>query len=264
MYPIINIWNWITIYTFWLCMIVAWWIFFTMLHHFSIRKGFWKHIFTWFIDFTLAIFFFGRIFYIFADWRTEKFLFIDLFENWNILLFLKEFIITDNYSLSFAGGVVGFMIVFIWKTWNNKKDIPRYWDCIVPAFLIAASIWYIGALLWWQIYGKPINTFFSITYKSIDSIVPFQNPIIPLPILYCLFSLLLVSFLYRIERKILVPEWFIGYMGMWIFSIILFLWEFLNWASDLFSSRLFLNINQIIAISLIAYAFIWIVRTMKS
>lgn len=111
------------------------------------RRGLSKHIFSSIIDFTLSIFFFSRLFYIFADWRTEKFIFIDLFEKGNIFIFLKEFFITDNYSLSFAGGVIGFFIIFIWKTWRNPKDHPKYWDSIMPAFLIAASIGYIGTLL---------------------------------------------------------------------------------------------------------------------
>ena len=64
-----------------------------------------------------------------------------------IFSFLKDFFITDNYSLSFAGGVIGFLLVFLYKTWNTPKERPRYWDAIVPSFLIAASIGYIGALL---------------------------------------------------------------------------------------------------------------------
>jgi prolipoprotein diacylglyceryltransferase len=128
-------------------MILAWAVFFILLHYISIRRGFSKHIFTSIIDFTLSIFFFGRIFYIFSDWRTERFLFVDLFESGNIFSFLKDFFITDNYSLSFAGGVIGFLLVFLYKTWNTPKERPRYWDAIVPSFLIAASIGYIGALL---------------------------------------------------------------------------------------------------------------------
>lgn len=263
MYPIINIGSWITIYTFWLCMIIAWGIFFTLLHYFSIRRWMGKHIFSSIIDFTLSIFFFGRIFYIFADWRTERFLFVDLFEKWNIFIFLKEFFITDNYSITFAGGVIGFMVVFLWKTWNIAKDRPKYWDSIVPAFLIAASVWYIGTFLGWQIYGIVVDTFFSITYRWFDSIVPFQNPTFPLPIVYSIASLLIAFFLYRIDNKMPLPEGFIGYMGMGIFSVVLFLGEFLNGASDLFSSRIYLNITQIIALGLISYAIVWLLRIIK-
>lgn len=72
---------------------------------------------------------------------------MDLFETGNIFDFLKQFFITDNYSLSFAGGVIGFLIIFFWKTRNAPKDRLKYWDSVIPAFLIAASIGYIGTLL---------------------------------------------------------------------------------------------------------------------
>lgn len=264
MYPIINIWNWITIYTFWLCMVIAWWVFFSLLHYFCIRRGIPKHIFTSIIDFTLSIFFFSRIFYILSDWRTEKFIFIDLFEKGDILFFLKQFFITDNYSLSFAGGIIGFFVIFIWKTRRNPKDRPKYLDSILPAFLIAGSIGYLGTLLGWQIYGIVLDTFFSITYTNSDSIVPFQNPTFPLPIIYSIFSLLIVYILYRIETKIHVPVGFVWYIWLSVFSILIFLWEFLNGSSDLFSSLLYLNITQIIALVLIPYGLIWLIWIIKS
>ena len=171
MYPTINIGSWLSLYTFGLFMIIAWAIFFTILHYLSIRRGFSKHIFSAIIDFTLSIFLFGRIFYIISDWRTEKFLFIDLFETGNIFTFLKQFFITDNYSLTFAGGVIGFLIVFFWKTRYIPKDRPKYWDSIIPAFLVAGIVGYIGTLLGWQIYGIVMDTFFSITYTNPESIV---------------------------------------------------------------------------------------------
>ncbi len=263
MYPTINIGSWLSLYTFGLFMIIAWGIFFTLLHYLSIRKGFSKHIFSAIIDFTLGIFFFGRIFYIISDWRTEKFLFIDLFESGDIFTFLKQFFITDNYSLSFAGGVIGFMILFFWKTRYFPKDRPKYWDSIIPAFLIAAIVWYIGTLLGGQIYGIVMDTPFSITYQSPESIVPFQNPTFPLPILYSLFCIAIAYFLYRIETKMPLPDWFIGYMGMGIFSIFLFLAEFLNGTSDLFSSRVYINMTQLIALGLISYALICLLRIIK-
>lgn len=263
MYPTINIGSWLSLYTFGLFMIIAWAIFFTILHYLSIRRGFSKHIFSAIIDFTLSIFLFGRIFYIISDWRTEKFLFIDLFETGNIFTFLKQFFITDNYSLTFAGGVIGFLIVFFWKTRYIPKDRPKYWDSIIPAFLVAGIVGYIGTLLGWQIYGIVMDTFFSITYTNPESIVPFQNPTFPLPILYSLFCVGIVYLLYRIETRIPVPAWFIGYIWMGAFSVLVFLAEFLNWASDLFSSRVYLNMTQLVTLGLISYSLICLLRIIK-
>jgi hypothetical protein len=57
-------------------------------------------------------------------------------------------------------------------------------DALVPAFLIMAGIGYFGALLGGQIYGISFNSMFSIQYTDKNSIVPFQNELFPLPILY--------------------------------------------------------------------------------
>jgi len=123
---------------------------------------------------------------------------------------------------------------------------------------------YMWALLGGQIYGIVFDSFISITYDNYDSIVPFQNPTFPLSIMYAFLAIITTIFIYRLERKMIIPEGFVWYMGMWIFGIILFLWEFLNGASDLFSSRIFLNLTQIIALMLISYSFIWLMKIIKS
>lgn len=260
MYPVINIWNWLSIYTFGLCIVIAWAVFFMLLHYFSLRRWLPKHIFDSIVDFTIAIFLFSKVFYIFSAWRTEKFLLINLLDTGDIFSFLKQFFITDNYNLSFAGGVIWFLTVFIWKTWNKPKDRPKYWDSIIPAFLIAASIGYFGTLLGWQIYGIVLDTFISLQYSGT---IPFYKPTFPLPIIYSIICLIITYILYILDTKMRLPEWLIGYVGMGLFSTSLFLGEFLNGASDLFSSRIYLNINQLLALGLISYALIWILRIMK-
>jgi hypothetical protein len=89
--------------------VIAWAVFFGLLHIYATRGGFTRHIFSDIISFTLSIFFMSRLTYIFADWRTEGWLIKDLFQNGDIFGFLRQFFITDNYSLSFAGGVIGFI-----------------------------------------------------------------------------------------------------------------------------------------------------------
>jgi prolipoprotein diacylglyceryltransferase len=186
--------------------VIAWAVFFGLLHIYATRRGFARHIFSDIITFTLSIFFVSRLFFIIADWRTEGWLIKDLIQHGDIFGFLWQFFVTDNYSLSFAGGVIGFLIVFFWKTRKNKKERVRYWDVIMPAFLIAASIGYLGALFGGQIYGIVWDSVLSITYSNFDSIVPFQHPTFPLPILYAILSLLTVFALYRIEDRIQLPE----------------------------------------------------------
>jgi hypothetical protein len=50
---------------------------------------------------------------------------------------------------------------------------------------------------------------------------------------------------------------------MGLFAIVIFLWEFMNGASDLFSSRIYLDLTQIIALGLISYALLWILRAIR-
>ncbi len=185
---------------------IAWAVFFGLLHIYATRGGLTRHIFSDIISFTLSIVFMSRLVYILADWRTEGWLIKDLFQNGDMFGFLRQFFITDNYSLSFAGGVLGFIVVFLWKTRKNTKERARYWDAIIPSFLIAASIGYLGTLLGGQIYGIVFDSIISITYSNFDSIVPFQNPTFPLPILYIVLALLTAFSLHRINAHIELPE----------------------------------------------------------
>lgn len=152
--------------------------------------------------------------------------------------------------------MIGFLIVFFWATRNQKKDRGRYWDAILPAFFIAAMLGYLGTLLGGQLYGKVMDIPVAITYTHPQSIVPLQNPTFPLPIIYIIFSGLVFVFLYRLEQKIKLPQGFVGYMGMGIFSILLFIFEFLNGSSDLFSSTIGINLVQTLALVLIFYSFL--------
>ncbi len=263
MYPIISIWNIIDIYTFWVGLVLSWGIFFTLLHHFSIRKGINKPIFTDIVSFTLSIFFSSRIFYILSEWREEKFIFKDLAEGKGFWHFLHQFFITDNYSISLAWGIIGFFIVFFIKTWHRKKDRTGYLDIVVYAFLITAVVWYIGATLGGQIYGIPFNSPFSILYTEKNSIVPFQNPLFPLPIIYAIISGGIYWLLHKLSLKHELPSGFVGYMGMWLYGTLLFLWEFLNGSDDIIRSFIHININQLIALFLIGYAFVWFIKIIK-
>lgn len=261
MYPLINISNIIDIYTFWVWLVFAWAVFFISLHQFALRKGLTKHIFTDIVWFTFSIFLSSRILFIIGEWREEKFIFQDLFEWRWLLHFLHEFFITDNYNLSLAGGIIGFFLVFLIKTWGKKKEV--YLDIVVFSFLLAAMVGYTWALLGWQIYGVPFNSILSIIYDDKNSIVPFQNPLFPLPVLYIMATGWLYYFLHTMAKKHL-PDGFIGYMGIGIYGIILFLFEFLNGSTDMIQSSFLLNMNQILGIFLASFSLLWLVKLIKA
>lgn len=252
MYPLISIGNTIDIYTFGVGLVIAWIVFFVSLHQFAIRKGLGKHAFTDIVTFTFSIFFSSRIFYIITEWREEKFIFQDLFEGRGLGRFLHQFFVTDNYNLSLAGGIIGFFLVFLIKMWGKKKEV--HLDIIVFSFLLAAAVGYTGALLGGQIYGIPFNSMFSILYDNKNSIVPFQNPLFPLPVFYIFATGGLYWYLHRLSGKNALPDGFVGYMGMGIYGVILFIFEFLNGSTDMIQSSLLINMTQLVGLFLIGYS----------
>ena len=264
MFPTLSIWPFFDIYTFGLCMMVAWAVFFWFLHRFSLENGITKNVFSDVVSFTLSIFFFSRVVYIFTEWRNEKYIFIDLIEWQGVLHFLRQFFITDNYHLSLAWGIFGFFLVLFWKIRKKPHLMEKYLDTVVRAFLMAAPIGYFGALLGGQLYGIPFDSLFSIAYTNKESIVPGDVSRFPLPVIYVLSIVWLVFFLRKLATKDNIPSGLIAYAGMGIYGAIVFLFEFLNSSSDMFSSfPPYLSLNQLVGCLFILIGFLWILRNIK-
>lgn len=264
MYPLVSIGGIIDIYTFGLCMIIAWCVFFWLLHKYAAEAGMTKHIFSDIVGITLSIFFFSRIIYIFTEWRNEKYLFVDFTEWMGVFHFLKQFFITEDYHLSLAGWIIGWLIIILWKAKKEGKNLEQLIDSIVMAFLISAPIAYFGALLGGQIYGIPFDSFFSISYTDKNSIVPWDIPRFPLPVFYILACVGIVLFLRKLQSRVAHPIGFIGYVGLGIYSSILFLGEFLGASEDMFSSfRPYITLNQIVAVVGIIFSCIWILNRIR-
>ncbi len=253
MYPKIEFFDgWITIYTFGLFLSVAFVVFFWLLHRLSGKMGITEPVFQSLIAFSIGVIISGRIFYMMAEWSNQKFHFSRLF-GWesNILGFLKDIFIMQNYNLSLMGGILWFFIVFFIKTRHEKtQNIRLYLDVIVVSFLAASVIGYIGAFLWGQVYGRPVWDFIGISYTHPDSIVPFTSPIFPLPIFYALGNLILFSVCIFLRKKYSQPG-FIWGVGMSLFWALLLVGEFFNGSEDIFLSFTHLHLNQIGAIILI-------------
>jgi prolipoprotein diacylglyceryltransferase len=81
MYPLITFGDAFSIHTFGIFMIGAWILFFGLVHIQSLAKGIGQHIFSDILSFTLVPFLVGRVFYIFAEWREEQYIFVDLIEG---------------------------------------------------------------------------------------------------------------------------------------------------------------------------------------
>lgn len=264
MYPTFEIFD-LKIYTFWVLMSITWLLFFVLLHHFSWKEGFTKSIFSdrAIIYFTISIVFFARFFYIFSEWRDEQFILRELSEG-NILWFLRLFFTPESYHFSLFGWVVGFVLVFFSLTQRQKMERLRYFDAIMWAFLYAALLGYIATLLGGQIYGFPVDSFLSIVYNHKESIVPIRTGTFPLPVIYLIGTLGIIGWVRWFEKKIgEIPYGFIGFLSLWIFSGMIFLWEFFNGSEDMFESYFFLNLNQIGALIGIIISLIWIFRNIE-
>jgi hypothetical protein len=199
-----------------------------------------------------------------TDWRNEKYLFIDLIEGSGFIEFLKGFLITDNYNLSFSGGIFWFLSIFIWQLYRKRANMVRNIDVLVQAFFYAGIIGYLGTLLGGQIYGAYFDSFFSLLYTDKNSIVPVGSARFPLPIMYilvCLSSILLIG---KMRKTLTVPDGFIGYIGFGIFGIALFLLEFLSGSADMFASYPpYIGINQIFGLIFALFGLVWILRSTK-
>lgn len=266
MFPQFELFGIIDIHTFWVFAVIAWILFFSLLHVFSIERWLTRHVFTDVIGYTLSIFLFARLFYIIGEWRDEKFIFLNLIEGRGIFNFLRELLLGENYDFSLAGGIIGFIIIYFWKSFHaSKHDKKIYRDVVVRAFLISAMVGYMWAFLGGQIYGIPVDSWFSMIYDHKNSIIPFRSPLFPLPLLYIVAcGGIYLGLSYLREKKDIPDAWF-SYMGIGLYGGILFLGEFLNGSSDMLSSSsLHLSLNQLLALGLIIYALVWLGNMMRS
>ena len=167
----------------------------------------------------------------------------------------------SSWKYYWLGGIFGFMLVFLWKTRTIKKDRVRYLDSIIFAFLYSAILWYFWTLLGGQVYGIPFNSPISIVYNHSNTIIKDHIPLFPISVLYMILCAVLAVTLRKMSKKILLPDGFIGFMGMGIFSIFLFLWEFLSGSrEDMFYDTFYLSLNQIGAIIGIVISILWLIN----
>lgn len=235
MYPQIEIFS-ITIYTFGLALSVSFILFFFMLYKLSEKFGINANFFLGnVLSFFLSTFIFSRFFYIIAEWRDFQFLWSQGILN---------FLLMSDYNFSLMGGVFGFMLVLLFQLKRFKISSRKYIDAIVLAFLFASIIGFVGAFFGGQIYGRPTDSFMGIASTNDMSNTPYTSPMFPLALLYSFVSFTLFFCLYLV-RKFTKIEGLVGYLGILLFSIILFSAEFYSGGTDIFRAYVFFNLNQI-------------------
>jgi hypothetical protein len=160
----------------------------------------------------------------------------------------------SDYNFSLFWAMFWFFIVFIINLKLRKEKIEKYIDWLVLSFLFILIIGFIGAFLWGQVYWKETSFWIEVMYTHPFTSIPYQSPIFPLAILYSLLFFIEFSALYILSMFIKI-RWFIGYIGLLIFSIIIIVWESFSGKYDIFKVSIGLNFSQILAIFLIIYSF---------
>jgi len=200
----------------------------------------------------LSMFVFSRLFYVISQWNDMKFI-----EN------PFEFFIMSDYNFSLMWGVFGFFIVLLINTRIEKTNLKKYIDGVVLSSLLALIIWYIGAFLWWQVYGRDTNFGIELLYTHAFTPVPYEVAVFPLAIVYSILAFLLFSWLY-ITSMFIELKWFIGYLGIILFSSFLLIFEFFSGKFDIFKLGININLTQICALILIIVSSIQLYKIMKT
>lgn len=252
MYPFFQIF-WLNIYTFWLTLTLCFFLFLWMLkklcHRFGINETFFLNRLIWYF---LSVFFFSRLFYIISQWSDFKFITNPI-----------EFFIMSDYNFSLVWAIFWFLVMLFTtlKIYNLKSW--KYIDASILAFLFVAIFAYIGAFLWWQVYGRDTNFGIEILYTNPFSPVPYDVPVFPLALFYSFFSVILFSLFYILALFVKI-RWIIWYLAILVFSSLLIIMEVFSWKYDYFKTQIGINFTQLIAIFFIIFASISLYKIYKS
>ena len=239
MYPFFEIFG-AHIYTFGIALTLSFFAFLWNLQR--LEKRFW-YSFTFFshniLWYFLSVFFFSRLFYVIGKWNDMRS--IDVF----------RFFIMSEYNFSLFWALFWFLLVLFILSRLEKTPLSRYIDGVVLAFLGALCIWYIGSIFGGQVYGRETLFGIEISYRNPNTLVPYQVPVFPLPIVYSVLSFLMFSWMYILSLFIHI-RWFIGYLGLLIFSSMILIFEFFSGKQDILSVVSIFNLPQIFALILAA------------
>lgn len=239
MFPFFQIGS-IEVYMFWLFLSICFFVFIFMLkktsEKFHFSYDFFSKDILWYF---FSVFLFARLFYVISNWGSIAFI------NNPFELFLMS-----DYNFSLFGAIFGFMLVLYFKLkWQNKK-LEEYIDGVFLAFIITASVWYVGALLGGQVYGTDTNLGIEISYNHSFTPVPYKVPIFPLPIVYALISFVIFSVFYT-SHIFTEKKGLIGYLGFIVFACMILIWDTLSGKYDPLHSFIGVHFSQVFALILI-------------
>lgn len=210
----------------------------------SIRYGYDFVIFQknilWFFLWT---FFFSRLFYVIWKWHDLKYI-----KN------PFEFFIMSDYNFSLAWAIFWFLFVLLLLIKTRKDKLNNFIDWLSISLIFILSIWFIWALLWWQVYWRETFYWIEILYNHPFTPVPFQVPVFPLAIVYSIFFFILFSVLYISSMYIHIKA-LVWYIWLIVMSSIILIFDFFSWKYDIFKDFIGINLTQTSTIIFIIFCF---------
>lgn len=253
MYPFFEPFPWLHIYTFWLSLTICFFLFLWMVkrlsHRFGVNDSFFFNKILWYF---LSVFIFSRLFYIIGHWGDLKYI------NNPV-----EFFLMNDYNFSLIWAFFWFFLILYWSVISNGLRSAKYVDVSILSFLFASVMWYVGAFLWGQVYGRETNFWIEILYSNPFSKVPYEVPIFPLALVYALVFFVLFSVLYMLAMFISV-RWVIGYIWLIMIGGVFLTLENFSGKSDYFEPIFFINFNQVWALAFILIGIYGLYRIYKT
>ncbi len=174
-----------------------------------------------------------------------------------------EFFFMNDYNFSLIWAFFWFFLVLYISVILHNLRSGKYVDVSVLSFLFASIIWYFWAFLGGQVYGKETNYGIEVLYSNAFSPIPYEVPVFPLAIIYCLVFFVLFSVLYMLAMFVSVRG-IIGYTGLILIGAIFIVLENFSGKYDFFKTELWINFNQIGAIAFIIVGIYGLYRIYKT
>lgn len=243
MFPFFEILPGIFLYTFGITLAICFFLFLWILKKLSKRFAYSFSFFTqnivWFF---LSTFLFSRAFYVLGKWDDMKF-----------IKDPAQFFIMSEFNFSLFWAMFWFWLVLYILTRLEKSSLLRYIDGVVVSFLFVMIVWYIGAIFGGQVYGRETMIGIEIIYTHAHTLVPFQVPVFPLPIVYTFMTFIIFSAMYILSLFIHIRG-YIGYIGLILFGSMILIFESFSGKQDILSVSSVFNLPQVFAVILIVWS----------
>lgn len=183
-----------------------------------------------------------------------------LTENVRTGRFLPTFKLLFNIEQFYVlGGIIIFLLLFVFFAKRHKEPVLPWLDCIVPAFLIGFAIANVGSFLGGYYVGAGTDSFLGMRFGLYDpasleaslsyaSQIASSIPIHPIQLYMAAASFILFLITRELLKKMRSPG-VVTVVGSVLFSIVVFLVEFLRNPDDRIFYILWLDINQWAAIA---------------